>query len=177
LGYARKSGLPFREGIVPNRYVGRTFIQPTQSQRDSAVQLKLNVVREIIQDKRIVVVDDSIVRGKTTRGKMAQLRRAGAKEIHLRISCPPIRHPCYFGVDFPDPSKLVARDRTVDQVRKFLDVDSLHFLSLDGMLGCVSGDKDHYCLACYSGKYRLNVEQPVNKLSFERQQMQMFPSA
>ncbi len=174
LGFARRSGLPFREGIVPNRYVGRTFIKPTQSQRDSAVQLKLNVVREIIQGKRIVVVDDSIVRGTTTKGKMAQLRRAGAREIHLRISCPPIRHPCYFGIDFPDPSKLIANNRTVDQIRQYLEVDSLHFLSLEGMLGCVGKPADQYCTACFSGEYRLNAEKPVNKLSLERYQLKMF---
>src|SRR5262249_52030567 len=102
LGFARASGIPFAEGIVPNRYVGRTFIQPSQAQRDLAVQLKLNPVPEVVHNNRIVVVDDSIVRGTTTRGKMAQLRRAGAREIHLRISCPPIRHACYFGIDFPD---------------------------------------------------------------------------
>lgn len=174
LGYARASGLPFREGIVPNRYVGRTFIQPTQSQRDNAVQLKLNVVSEVVNGKRIIVVDDSIVRGTTTRGKMAQLRRAGAREIHLRISCPPIRNPCYFGIDFPDPSKLIATNRTVAQIAEFLGVDSLHFLSLDGMLSCVTRPADHYCTACFSGKYRLNVEKPVNKLDLERYQLKMF---
>jgi amidophosphoribosyltransferase len=174
LGYARASGIPYREGIVPNRYVGRTFIQPTQSQRDIAVQLKLNTVPEIVCGKRIIVVDDSIVRGTTTRGKMSQLRRAGAKEIHLRISCPPIRHACYFGVDFPDPSKLIANNRTVEQIRKYLEVDSLHFLSLEGMLSCVTRPADHYCTACYSGQYRINTSHPVTKLDLERDQMKMF---
>ncbi|MBI1336832.1 MAG: amidophosphoribosyltransferase [Phycisphaera sp.] len=174
LGFARRSGIAFREGIVPNRYVGRTFIQPSQSQRDNAVQLKLNVIREVVEDKRIVVVDDSIVRGTTTRGKMNQLRRAGAKEIHLRISCPPIRHACYFGIDFPDPSKLIASNRTVEQIREFLGVDSLHFLSHDGMLGCVNRPREHYCTACFSGEYRLNAEKPVNKLGLERYQLKMF---
>ena len=174
LGYARESGIPFREGIVPNRYVGRTFIQPTQRQRDLSVQLKLNVVEEVIRDHRIVVVDDSIVRGTTTRGKMAQLRRAGAKEIHLRISCPPIRNPCYFGIDFPDKSKLIAHERTVEEIGEYLGVDSLHFLSLEGMLSCVSKPKDDYCHACFSGKYRLNVTRPVTKLSMERNQLNMF---
>lgn len=174
LGYARASGIPYREGIVPNRYVGRTFIQPTQSQRDLAVQLKLNAVPEIIRGKRIVVVDDSIVRGTTTRGKMSQLRRAGAKEIHLRISCPPIRHACFFGVDFPDPSKLIASGRSVEEIRQYLGVDSLHFLSLEGMLSCVSRPPAHYCTACFSGKYRLNVTRPVSKLDLERHQLKMF---
>jgi len=174
LGYARRSGIEFREGIVPNRYVGRTFIKPTQASRDHAVQLKHTVIAEIIEGKRVVVVDDSIVRGTTTRGKMAQLRKAGAKEIHLRISCPPIRHPCYFGIDFPDRSKLLATDKSIEQIREFLGVDSIHYLSLDGMLSCVSRSNDHYCTACFSGEYRLNVEQPVTKLSLERNQLRMF---
>ncbi len=174
LGFARRSGIPFREGIVPNRYVGRTFIQPTQTQRDAAVQVKLNVVRDVVAGKRLVVVDDSIVRGTTTRGKMAQLRRAGAKEIHLRISCPPIRHGCYFGVDFPEKSKLVAHERTVEEIRQYLEVDSLHYLSIDGMLSCVTRPAGHYCTACFSGDYRLNVNKPVSKLSLERDQLKMF---
>ncbi len=176
LGYARQSGLPYREGIVPNRYVGRTFIQPTQAQRNVAVQLKLNVVGDIVRDKRIIVVDDSIVRGTTTRGKMNQLRRAGAKEIHFRVSCPPIRHPCYFGIDFPDPAQLIANNRTVDQIAEYLGVDSLYFLSLDGMLSCVSGPPNHYCTACWSGKYRLDIEQPITKLDLERHQPRLFNS-
>ena len=174
LGYARSSGLPYREGIVPNRYVGRTFIQPTQKQRDYAVQLKHNAVEPIISGHRIVVVDDSIVRGTTTRGKMAALRRAGAKQIHLRISCPPIRHACYFGVDFPDPSQLIATERSVEQIRTFLEVDSLHFLSLEGMLACLGRPPEHYCTACWSGRYRINVERPVSKLDLERAQLSMF---
>lgn len=174
LGYARRSGLPFREGIVPNRYVGRTFIQPTQEQRDAAVQVKLNIVRDVVQGKRLVVVDDSIVRGTTTRGKMAQLRRAGAKEIHLRISCPPIRFGCYFGIDFPDPSQLIANQRTVEEIRQFLGVDSLHYLSLEGMLKCVSQPAENYCHACFSGQYRIRVDRPLTKLDLEKDQLRMF---
>jgi amidophosphoribosyltransferase len=137
-GYARVSGLPYREGIVPNRYVGRTFIKPTQEERRDAVRLKLNVVSEIVDDQRVVVVDDSIVRGTTTREKMSQLREAGAKEIHLRISCPPIRHACYFGVDFATRDQLIAHNREIEQIREFLGVDSLAFLSLEGMLGVMN---------------------------------------
>ncbi len=174
LGYARASKIPMREGIVPNRYVGRTFIQPTEQRRKDAVQLKLNVVAEVVRGKRIIVVDDSIVRGTTTRGKMEQLRRAGASEIHLRISCPPIRHACYFGIDFPDPKDLIATNRTVEQIREFLNVDSLHYLSIDGMLQCVSRPKNQYCTACFSGEYRIEVGRPVTKLSLERHQMKMF---
>ena len=174
LGYARASGISFREGIVPNRYVGRTFIKPSQAQRDLAVQLKLNVVAEVVRGKRIIVVDDSIVRGTTTRGKMEQLRRAGVEEIHLRISCPPIRHPCYFGIDFPERSQLIANERSVEEIRRYVGVDSLHFLSLEGMLDCVSRPPEHYCAACFSGAYRLNVDKPVSKLGLEKHQLKMF---
>lgn len=174
LGYARASGLPYREGIVPNRYVGRTFIKPTQAERDAAVQLKHNVIADVVRDKRLVVVDDSIVRGTTTRGKMAQLRRAGAREIHLRISCPPLRHPCYFGIDFPDREQLIATNRNVEEIAKFIGVDSMQYLSLEGMLGCVSLPQDHYCTACFSGQYRIEVEHPVSKLSLEPAQLRMF---
>ncbi len=174
MGYARASGIPLREGIVPNRYVGRTFIQPTQHQRDTAVQLKLNVVDEIVRNKRIVVVDDSIVRGTTTRGKMAQLRRAGPKEIHLRISCPPIRHGCYYGIDFPDTSKLIANNRSVEEIRQFIGVDTLHYLSMQGVLDCLDLPNDNYCTACWTGQYPLDVDKPISKLGLERYQMKMF---
>ena len=174
MGYARQSGLPFREGIVPNRYVGRTFIQPTQAQRDMAVKLKLNVVEEVVGGKRLIVVDDSIVRGTTTRGKMQQLRNAGASEIHLRISCPPIRHACYFGIDFPDPAQLIANERTVDQIAAYLGVDSLAYLSTEGMLSCVSRPPESYCTACFTGEYRLRPERQVTKLDLERHQLKMF---
>ncbi len=162
VGYAQASGIPYREGIVPNRYVGRTFIKPTQSERAAAVRLKLNVVREIVEGKRLIVVDDSIVRGTTTKTKIDQIRQAGAKEIHLRISCPPIRHPCYFGVDFASRDQLIAHNRTVEEIRQFLGVDSLHYLTLEGLLSCVERPSEHYCTACYSGDYRLDPEHPVS---------------
>ena len=173
-GYARASGLAYREGIVPNRYVGRTFIKPSQSERNAAVRLKLNVVRDMVAGKRIIIVDDSIVRGTTTKVKMNQLREAGAKEIHLRISCPPIRHPCYFGVDFASRDQLIAHQKTVEEIRDYLGVDSLHFLSLEGLLGCVTSQpKEHYCTACYTGDYRLDPEHPVTE-EVATSQMQMF---
>lgn len=160
VGYARASGIPFREAIVPNRYVGRTFIKPTPEQRSAAVRLKLNVISEIVAGKRLVIVDDSIVRGTTTRTKIDQIRAAGAKEIHLRISCPPIRHPCYFGVDFATREQLIANGRTVEDIRKFLGVDSLAYLSLDGLLACMKRPGHSYCTACYSGDYRLDIDHP-----------------
>lgn len=173
-GYARASGILYREGIVPNRYVGRTFIKPTQDQRRSAVRLKLNVIGDIVDGKRLIVVDDSIVRGTTTREKMRQLYDAGAKEIHLRISCPPIRHPCYFGVDFATHDQLVANGRTVEEIRDFLGVDSLHFLSLEGLLSCVNRPSEHWCTACYTGDYRIDVEHPRTGEVLSKAQMGMF---
>ncbi len=176
-GYARASGLPYREGIVPNRYVGRTFIKPTQEERRAAVRLKLNVVDEIVAGQRVIVVDDSVVRGTTTREKMSQIREAGALEIHLRISCPPIRHPCYFGVDFATRDQLIANGRTVEQIRDFLGVDSLHYLSRDGMLACMIHDPEHYCHACWSGEYRLDPGKPETGVIAEAGQMHIFNEA
>ncbi len=161
IGYARQSGLPLQEGIVPNRYVGRTFIKPTQAARAAAVRLKLNVISEIVGGKRIVVVDDSIVRGTTTKAKVEQIRAAGASEIHLRISCPPIRHPCYFGVDFATREQLIAHKKTVEEIRAFLAVDSLAYLSLDGMLACMKHASADYCTACFSGDYRIDIDHPT----------------
>ncbi|CAN5685782.1 amidophosphoribosyltransferase [soil metagenome] len=163
VGYARASGVQLREAIVPNRYVGRTFIRPTPQQRQAAVRLKLNVIGEIVAGKRLIIVDDSIVRGTTTRAKIEQIRAAGAQEIHLRISCPPIRHPCYFGVDFATRDQLIAHGRTVEEVRAFLGVDSLAYLSLAGMLACEDRPAASWCTACYSGDYRLDVDHPVTE--------------
>ncbi len=173
-GYATESGIPYREGIVPNRYVGRTFIKPTQDERRTAVRLKLNVVSEIVRGRRVIVVDDSIVRGTTTREKMKQIREAGASEIHLRISCPPIRHPCFFGVDFATREQLIAHGREVDQIRDYLGVDSLHFLTLEGLLGVMKHPAASYCTACYSGDYRIDVEHPRTDQVLMKDQMGMF---
>lgn len=173
-GFSKESGIPFEEAIVPNRFVGRTFILPNQKARDTAVNMKLNIIGEIVKDKRVIVVDDSIVRGTTTRSKMRALRRAGAKEIHLRVSCPPIRHPCYYGIDFATPHELVAHDRTIEQIREFLEVDSLAYLSLEGLLNCVQIEKKDCCTACWSGQYKIPIDQPQSKFSFEREQLRMF---
>ena len=173
-GYSRSSGIPYREAIVPNRYVGRTFIKPTQDQREAAVRLKLNVVHEIVDGKRLIVVDDSIVRGTTTRVKMQQLRDAGAKEIHLRISSPPIQHPCYFGVDFATKDQLIAGNRTVEEIREFLGVDSLHFLSLEGLLSVMDRPGPDFCTACFSGDYRLDIDHPTTEQVLFKEQTSMF---
>lgn len=174
LGFAAESGIPFEEGIVPNRFVGRTFILPRQDMRDRAVAMKLNVVSDLVRARRIVVVDDSIVRGTTTRSKMRAIRRAGASEIHLRISCPPIRHPCFYGIDFPTRGELIANERTVQQIAEFIEVDSLAYLSLEGMLSCLSQPAGHYCTACWSGQYRIPVDQAHGRLAFEKDQMSLF---
>jgi amidophosphoribosyltransferase len=174
LGYSKESGLPFEEGIVPNRFVGRTFIMPSQLARDRAVSMKLNIIGSLVKDKRIVVVDDSIVRGTTTRSKMRALRRAGAKEIHMRVSCPPIRHPCFYGIDFATTNELVAHNRTLDQIRDFIEVDSVAYLSMEGMLSCLKFDHEDCCTACWSGQYKIPVDQPTSKFSFERDQLKMF---
>lgn len=174
LGYSKESALPFEEGIVPNRFVGRTFIMPNQTARDRAVSMKLNIIGELVKDRRIVVVDDSVVRGTTTRSKMRALRRAGAREIHLRVSCPPIRHPCFYGIDFATRNELVANNRTVDEVRDFIEVDSLAYLSLEGMLACVRQRASDCCTACWSGHYKIPVDPEQGKHSFEREQLKVF---
>src|SRR3712207_844603 len=163
LGFAKESNIPFEEGIVPNRFVGRTFILPGQAARDRAVALKLNIIPDVVDGKRVVIVEDSVVRGTTTRSKMRALRRAGASEIHLRVSCPPIRHPCFYGVDFPTSEELIAHNRTVAQVAEFLEVDSLASLSLDGLLSCMKAPASDYCTACWSGRYKIPIDQPQSK--------------
>jgi len=174
LGFAKESKIEFNEGIVPNRFVGRTFILPNQGQRDRAVSMKLNIIPDVVKDRSVVIVEDSVVRGTTTRSKMRALRNAGAREIHLRVSCPPIRHPCFYGIDFPTSGELIAHERTVDQIRDFLEVDSLAYLSLEGMLSCVKGEHADYCTACWSGNYKIPIDNPQAKFSFEREQLKMF---
>ena len=174
IGYYEESKIPFDMGLIRSHYVGRTFIAPSQKSREMAVKVKLAVVKDVVKNKRVVVVDDSIVRGTTTRGKMRALRKAGAKEIHLRASCPPIRFPCFYGVDFPTKEELIANKRTMEQIKDFIEVDSLGYLSLDGLLDCAALDKDNYCTACWSGKYRIPVDIAVNKFAMEHHQMHMF---
>jgi len=161
LGYSHASGTPLGRAFTTNHYVGRSFILPSQDRRNLVVKMKLNVIKEAVRGKRVVVVEDSVVRGTTTHGKMSALRKAGAKEIHLRVASPPIRHACYFGIDFPDPSKLAATDRQVEHIRRFLEVDSLQYLSWDGMLDCVSMNRDQYCTACFTGEYPVKVTAPM----------------
>ncbi|NLE64535.1 MAG: amidophosphoribosyltransferase [Elusimicrobia bacterium] len=159
LGYADELDLPYEIGMIRNHYVGRTFIQPVQMMRDFRVRVKLNPIREIIRGKKVVVVEDSIVRGTTSRSRIREIRNAGAKEIHMRISCPPIIAPCYYGIDFPSAKELIAHDRSVQEIAKFIEVDSLAYLSLEGMLS-VMKDGPRFCRACFSGEYP--VPPPLN---------------
>jgi amidophosphoribosyltransferase len=174
VGYAEESGIPFDMGFVRSHYVGRTFISPEQHMREMEVRLKLAVIKEVVAGKRVVVVDDSIVRGTTTRGKIRTLREAGATEIHMRVSCPPIRFPCYYGIDFPTKEELLANNRNLDEIKDFLGVDSVGYLSLDGMLSCAALPANHYCTACWSGKYRIPIDIALNKFAMEHYQMTMF---
>src|SRR6202522_3483307 len=158
VGYAAESGIPFRFGLIRNHYVGRTFIEPSQSVRDFGVRLKLNPVQSLLEGKRVVLIDDSIVRGTTSRKIVRMIRNAGAKEVHMRISCPPTISPCYYGVDTPSKDQLIGANKTVDQIRDFIRVDSLAYLSLEGLKkACGEGDKISYCSACYTGKYPTNI--------------------
>jgi len=174
IGYAEESKIPFDMGLVRSHYVGRTFISPEQKLRELEVKLKLAVIKEAVDGKRVVIVDDSIVRGTTTRGKIRTLREAGAKEIHMRISCPPIRFPCFYGIDFPTKEELLANNRDFKQIAEFLEVDSVGYVSLEGLLGCAKLPDDHYCTACWCGKYRIPIDVAVNKFSLEFYQMHMF---
>ena len=174
VGYAEQSKIPFDMGMVRSHYVGRTFISPGQKLRELEVKLKLAIVNEVVAGKRIVLVDDSIVRGTTTRGKIRTLRQAGAKKIHMRVSCPPIRFPCFYGVDFPTKEELLANNRNLKQIKEFLEVDSVGYMSLEGLLSCAALPADHYCTACWNGKYSIPVDIAVNKFAMERHQMHMF---
>jgi amidophosphoribosyltransferase len=157
VGYAAESGIPFRFGLIRNHYVGRTFIEPSQSVRDFGVKLKLNPVRSLLEGKRVVLIDDSIVRGTTSRKIVRMIRNAGAKEVHMRISCPPTISPCFYGVDTPSKKQLIAANKTMEEIREFVGADSLAYLSLDGMkTACGDGEKTTYCTACYTGKYPTN---------------------
>ena len=153
LGFAEASGIPFEMGITRNHYVGRTFIQPSQISRDLGVKVKLNPVKAVINNKRIVVIEDSIVRGTTSRIRMNNLREAGAKEVHMRVSCPPHRHPCYYGIDFPTREELIASSHSIEEIGEYIGVDSLGYLSLDGMIKAMPFPKEMFCLSCFDGQY------------------------
>ena len=167
LGYSLESNIPFRIGMIRNHYVGRTFIQPAQEIRDLKIRVKFNPIRDIIRGKRIVIVDDSIVRGNTTKARVKSLREAGAASVHMRVSCPPTKHPCFYGIDFPSRKELIANQLSLDEIRKFIGVDTLGYLSLEGMLKAV-GKPEHYCTACWNGSYPVPFGGEGDKYALEK---------
>ena len=167
IGYSHWSNLPLHEGLLKNRYVGRTFIEPDQRIRDLGVKLKFNPLPQMLDGKRVVVIDDSIVRGTTTPQVVKLLRRAGAKQVHMRICAPPIRYPCFFGVDMATRWELIAAQKTVAEVRDFIGADSLGHLSIDGLIKAVGLPKDIFCMACFTGDYPIPVQLEMDKLALE----------
>ena len=168
-GYAEAIGLPFEEGLMKNRYIGRTFIQPTQAMREVGVRLKLNAIRSLVEGKRIVLVDDSIVRGTTSSKIVKMLREAGVKEIHMMVSSPPVTYPCYYGIDTSQREELIAVKHDVEAIRKYIGADSLHYLTLEGMLSVMKNPANKFCVACFNGDYAIEVEKTsCGKSALER---------
>ena len=170
VGYAQESGIPYSEGLVKNRYVGRTFIEPDQRLRDLGVTLKFNPLSEVVRGKRVAVVDDSIVRGTTTPHIVGLLRKAGALEVHMRVCAPPIRHPCHLGVDMATRRELIAANKSEDEIRQFIDADSLGYMSVKGLLKVVGGGGGGFCDACFTGNYPIPVQLEMDKLVLEHAQ-------
>jgi len=168
LGYSLESRIPYEMAFVRNHYVGRSFLQPTQLIRDFAVRVKLNLIEELVKDKRVVVIDDSIVRGTTCKTRVNNLKQAGAKEVHVLVSCPPHMNPCVYGIDFPDRAKLMAANHSIEEIRKYLDADSLHYLSQEGMVQATGLPKASFCMACYDGNYPVAYDPGVDKHIIER---------
>jgi amidophosphoribosyltransferase len=166
-GYARESGIPVVEGLIKNRYVGRTFIEPDQRMRDLGVKLKFNPLPQVLDGERLVVVDDSIVRGTTTPSVVKLLRKAGAKEVHMRICAPPIKHPCFFGVDMATRAELIAAQKSIPEICEFIGADSLGYLSIEGLIKAVGLPKEIFCLACFTGEYPIPVQLEMDKLALE----------
>ncbi len=153
IGYSQESGIPYEMGIMRNHYIGRTFIEPTQEMRDLKVKMKLSPMTEIIKGKRVIVIDDSIVRGTTSRRIIRMLKEAGASEVHMRVSSPPTTDPCFYGVDTPDKSNLIAANMTTDEICKYIEADSLAYLDEASLLRSVNTEEDNYCTACFTGNY------------------------
>jgi len=166
VGYAQESGLPFEMAMIRNHYVGRTFIQPTQDMRDFGVRVKLNPAKSMIKNRKIVIVEDSIVRGTTIRTRIKKLRELGARELHMRVSCPPIMHPCYYGIDFSSKGELIAANHSVEDIARYIGLDSLHYLSIDGLLSSLDNKQD-FCLACFDEKYPIQPGPNCNKMCVE----------
>ncbi len=165
IGYSQASGIPLEMGVIRNHYVGRTFIQPTQSMRDFSVRVKLNPIRTFLEGKRVIIIEDSIIRGTTGKSRVKSLREVGVKEVHMRISCPPTRNPCYYGIDFPSGGELIANAKTVDEIADHLGLDSLAYLSVEGMVQATGSSADTFCLACFTGDYPVEPDKDFHKLS------------
>ena len=172
MGYSEESGIPYEMAFIRNHYVGRSFLQPTQLIRDFNVRVKLNLIESLVKGKRVVIVDDSIVRGTTCRSRVKTLKDAGAKEVHVAVSCPPHMHPCVYGIDFPDRSKLMAANNTVDEIRKYLNADSLHYLSQAGMVKATGQPPEAFCMACYNGSYPVPYDPLLDKHIIENRKRQ-----
>lgn len=168
IGYAEESGIPFGEGLVKNRYVGRTFIEPDQKTRELAVRLKLNPLKLNLKDKRIVLIDDSIVRGTTSKRIVSMLKEAGAKEVHVRISSPPVKYSCFFGIDTPERKKLVGAQYSIEEIREMIGADSLGYLSVEGLYESIGMSPDSLCKACFDGNYPMEVPKTADKFLFEK---------
>lgn len=168
IGYSQESGIPLEFGVIRNHYVGRTFIQPTQSMRDFNVRVKLNPVRSFLEGKRVIIIEDSIIRGTTGKSRVQSLRNAGATEVHMMVSCPPTRHPCYYGIDFPSSEELVAYRYKVDQIAQYLGLDSLYYLSLEGMVRATGMTVDDFCLACFNADYPVEPDLSFHKNVLDR---------
>lgn len=169
IGYSEESGIPFEMGMIRNHYVGRTFIQPTQSMRDFGVRVKLNPVKEMIQNKEIIIIEDSIIRGTTAKTRVKALRDLGAKKVHMRISCPPHKFPCYYGIDFSTKGELIAAKKTIEELTPYLGLDSLHYLSIEGMLEStgVAAPEQKFCKACFDGNYSVKFDKEFSKKILE----------
>ena len=168
LGYSLESGIPYEMAFIRNHYVGRSFLQPTQLIRDFNVRVKLNLIRELVRGKRVIIVDDSIVRGTTCKARVNNLKEAGAKEVHVRVSCPPHKNPCVYGIDFPDRNKLMAANYSLDEIRKYLNADSLAYLSHKGMVKATGLPANSFCMACYDGEYPVPYDPLMDKHIIER---------
>jgi len=166
-GFAHESGIPVVEGLIKNRYIGRTFIEPDQRIRDLGVKLKFNPLPQVLDGERLVVVDDSIVRGTTTPSVVKILRKAGAKEIHMRICAPPIKYPCFFGVDMATRRELIAAQKSIPKICEFIGADSLGYLSIEGLIKAVDLPRENFCLACFTGDYPIPVQLEMDKLALE----------
>ena len=177
LGYSEESKIPIEFAFVRNHYIGRTFLQPSQLIRDFNVRVKLNLIKKAVAGKRVIVVDDSIVRGTTSRARVSNLREAGAREVHVRVSCPPHRHPCHYGIDFPTSKELLANQFSMDEIKTYLGADSIGYLSVEGMVRATGHPSSKFCMACYTGDYPVSFQQDLDKFIMEKRRVYRQPLA